>query len=185
MMPICARDDSYGSVMRIIGMSVCLRCRAGFGCLPRSRATFGRSAPSTRPNLARELSDCPKVAQQRCECPKVARALRRCPEVARQRPQCPNPARERGRRPNFARQGKRCPNLAREREHFPKALTQTRSQARAWQNIPVRAILFHSPYEAPRYVGARRAAIAHAIMRSDSAEGGPWRTTPYKKIACA
>ena len=95
MMPICARDDSYGSVMRIIGMSVCLRCRAGFGCLPRSRATFGRSAPSTRPNLARELSDCPKVAQQRCECPKVARALRRCPEVARQRRACPNLARER------------------------------------------------------------------------------------------
>ena len=73
MMPICARDDSYGSVMRIIGTSVCLRCRAGFGRLPRSRATSGRSGPSTRPNLARELSDCPKVAQQRCECPKVAR----------------------------------------------------------------------------------------------------------------
>lgn len=32
---------------------------------------------------------------------------------------------------------------------------------------------------------ARRAAIAHAVMRSDSAKGGPWRTTPYKKIACA
>lgn len=32
---------------------------------------------------------------------------------------------------------------------------------------------------------ARRAAIAHAVMLSDSAEGGPWRTTPYKKIACA
>lgn len=78
-----------------------------------------------------------------------------------------------------------CPNLARERGLYPKALTQTRSQARAWQNIPVRAILFHSPYEAPRYVGARKAAIAHAVMRSDSAEGGPWRTTPYKKIACA
>lgn len=45
MMPICAHDDSYGSVMRIIGMSVCLRSRAGFGRLPRSRATSGRSAP--------------------------------------------------------------------------------------------------------------------------------------------
>lgn len=44
MMPICARDDSYGSVMRIIGMSVCLRCRAGFGHARRSRARFGRSA---------------------------------------------------------------------------------------------------------------------------------------------
>ena len=54
MMPICAHDDSYGSVMRIIGMSVCLRSRAGFGRLPRSRATSGRSAPSRRPNLARE-----------------------------------------------------------------------------------------------------------------------------------
>lgn len=110
---------------------------------------------------------------------------RRASRSRPKRPQCPNLARERGRRPNFARQGKRCPKLAREREHYPEALTQTRSQARAWQNIPVRAILFHSPYEAPRYAGARRAAIAHAVMRSDSAEGGPWHTTPYKKIACA
>ena len=73
MMPICARDDSYGSVMRIIGMSVCLRSRAGFGRSPRSRATSGHSGPSTRPNLARELSDCPKVARQRMMCPDVAR----------------------------------------------------------------------------------------------------------------
>lgn len=131
------------------------RCRAESGRRPHCRAGFGRSEGAERP------------------------------DVARKRSRCPNLARERGRRSNFARQGKRCPNLARERGHCPKAFTQTRSQARAWQNIPVRAILFHSPYEAPRYVGARRAAIAHAVMRSDSAEGGPWRTTPYKKIACA
>ena len=84
MMPICARDDSYGSVMRIIGMSVCLRCRAGFGRLPRSRATSGRSAPSRRPNLARELSDCPNPARQRCECPNLAQQRCECPKVARQ-----------------------------------------------------------------------------------------------------
>lgn len=88
-------------------------------------------------------------------------------------------------RSEVARKRPQCPKLVRERGHYPKALTQTHAQARAWQNIPVRAILFHSPYEAPRYVGARRAAIAHAVMRSDSAEGGPWHTTPYKKIACA
>lgn len=54
MMPICARDDSYGSVMRIFCMSFCLRCRAGFGCLPALSGDFWTLSPPLRVQISPE-----------------------------------------------------------------------------------------------------------------------------------
>ena len=54
MMPICARDDSYGSVMRIFCMSFCLRCRAGFGRLPALSGDFWTLSPPLRVQISPE-----------------------------------------------------------------------------------------------------------------------------------
>ena len=157
MMPICAHDDSYGSVMRIIGMSVCLRCRAGFGRSPRSRATSGRSAPSERPNPARGSSSCPNLARER-------RGVWNRPEQERSRE---------GTRPN-----KNHPGVGRARWRLASSVPSPSpviTERLPTDRVPLRNL----PYDSPIY------ALRRTLPHGDNAGRGCFeRKATYGRCTC-